>query len=66
MSVRELVTTLTVPIEVEIYGGEAEYLFTRSSIDCEDLYDLTVIRWWPESREKIVVFLDFAGLSVIC
>ena len=26
MSVRELVTTLTVPIEVEVYGGEAEYL----------------------------------------
>lgn len=62
MSVRELVTTLTIPIEVEVYGGEAEYLFTRSSADCEDL---TVIRWWPESREKIVVFLDFAGLSTI-
>ena len=66
MSVRELITTLTIPIEVEVYGGEAEYLFTRSSADLEDLYDLTVIRWWPESGEKIVVFLDFAGLSVIC
>lgn len=63
MSVRELVTTLTVPIEVEVYGGEAEYLFTRKSNKCDDFLGLKVIRWWPESREKIVVFLDFANAS---
>ena len=60
MLLYHLVTTLTIPIEIEFRGSNAEYLFTSSSADCNEFYNYTVIRWWPESREKIVVFLDYA------
>lgn len=59
----DLVNTLTIPVDVEFRDSEAEYLFTRKSNKCDDFLGLKVVRWWPESREKIVVFLDFANVS---
>lgn len=62
MDLFQLIEGLPVPIDIEFRGSKAEYLFTKkSNDDCEDFYNFTVIRWWPESREKIVVFLDFAN-----
>lgn len=66
MNVKELVATLTIPIEVEFRGSEAEYLGTWPSNDCEDMHDRTVLTWWPESREKIVVCVDSVIFNDVC
>jgi hypothetical protein len=59
MLLYHLITTLTIPIEIELHDVNAKYLFAVPSTNCKGFYNYTVIRWWPESREKIVVFLDY-------
>ena len=58
LTLYDLVNTLVIPVDVEFRGREAEFLFEKKSDDCDDLADFKVIRWWPESRKKIVVFLE--------
>lgn len=62
MTVGELTATLAIPIDVEFRNSEGAYLITvRSS---QNVFRTSAVaRWWPEDREKIVVFLDERKIS---
>lgn len=58
MTLKDMVDTLAVPIQVELYDVRCALIDTRLSSQLFSFNDFKVLRWWPESREKIVVFID--------
>ncbi len=59
MTLGELINTLPFPIGIELFDDEVKAIRKTRTNEAwlKNFHNMPVVRWWPETKDSIVVFI---------